>query len=590
MAYSNISIKKLIHDISENKYYLPAIQRKFVWREEKICKLFNSIMLDYPIGTFLFWELSQKKANQYTFYEFLRNFHQRDSKNQLVRHDFTKDIVGVLDGQQRISSMYIALQGVYRTKRKHAKRADDHAYPERQFYMNLLGEYNEYEFKFLTDEAVESISAKYFYRVRDILVESENADPDEIIDALIKQYPNRASLLEESRKIARKNLNTLLRKFNDPQLINYFRIVEKDLDDILEIFVRVNSGGTVLSKSDLLFSTLVVHWEDGREHIEQLIDTINGQDRLFDFNTDFLMRTCLFLIDAPMTFKVQTFDRNNIAKIRDNWSKIVNALSRTSSLLRQFGFNKTRLSSNYAATPIAYYIYKGGDINKETKVELQRFVTNSLLKQVYSGQADSALSSLRDGLRKKNEHEFVLKSKSFSLDEFKQVKLPSGKKLTIDEQDIDEFLEHKKGPVSFLLLSALYPDLKLDQISFHQDHMHPASGFKTAALNDLGLSSEEIALWQSMRDQVPNLQLLEGLENETKQATPLNDWVESMAASDAYYRTRNLIPDNQSLLLKDFEQFFEVRKSMLKSRLLTDFKIITEQLMPKTRSKEVVEA
>ncbi|WP_257575219.1 DUF262 domain-containing protein [Vibrio parahaemolyticus] len=50
----------------------PAIQRKFVWREEKICTLFDSIMRDYPIGTFLFWELDQGNANDYTFYEFLK--------------------------------------------------------------------------------------------------------------------------------------------------------------------------------------------------------------------------------------------------------------------------------------------------------------------------------------------------------------------------------------------------------------------------------------------------------------------------------------------------------------------------------------
>ena len=92
MAYSSLSIQQLITDITDNKYFLPAIQRKFVWGEEKICKLFNSIMRDYPIGTFLFWELSAEKANEYTFYEFLKNYHERDSKNELVNYDFPREI------------------------------------------------------------------------------------------------------------------------------------------------------------------------------------------------------------------------------------------------------------------------------------------------------------------------------------------------------------------------------------------------------------------------------------------------------------------------------------------------------------------
>lgn len=579
MAYSSLSIKQLITDITDNKYFLPAIQRKFVWREEKICMLFNSIMRDYPIGTFLFWELSAKKANNYTFYEFLKNYHERDSKNKLVRYDFPRDIIGVLDGQQRISSMYIALQGVFCTKRKHAKRSNDRAYPERKFYMNLLGSEDNYEFKFLSDKAAFSADGRLYYLVRNILTESEDADPDEIIDDLKKKSPNKSELIESNRHIIRKNLNKLLKKFNDSHLVSYFRVVNKDLDEILDIFVRVNSGGTILSKSDLLFSTLVAHWEDGREQIEQLIETMNGEDGVFDFNTDFLMRTCLFLVDAPMSFKVQSFDRNNISKIKDNWEKIVKALTETSFLLRKFGFNKSRLTSNYAATPLAYYIYKGGIVNRGTSVELRKLITHSLLKQVFSGQSDTVLRGLRDGLRVQSEGGYCLKEKFFNFDNYKETKLSGGKRLTIDSDDIDEFLKYKKGPFCFLLLSILYPDLKLDQIVFHQDHMHPYSGFKSHYLSKLGLEQEVIKLWQHKRDQLPNLQLLEGQENTQKQATPLESWVENMVEDELYFRKRNYVPDQQSLSFTDFEQFFEARKTMIRNKLLKEFKVKESQTL-----------
>ena len=57
--------------INYNKIYLPAIQRKFVWKPNQIEKLFDSIMRGYPIGTFLFWDLEENNVNKYTFYKFI---------------------------------------------------------------------------------------------------------------------------------------------------------------------------------------------------------------------------------------------------------------------------------------------------------------------------------------------------------------------------------------------------------------------------------------------------------------------------------------------------------------------------------------
>jgi uncharacterized protein with ParB-like and HNH nuclease domain len=570
MAYSSLSIKQLVSDITDNKYYLPAIQRKFVWKEEKICKLFDSIMQDYPIGTFLFWDLPKEKADKYTFYKFLENYHERDSKNALVRHDFTKEVRGVLDGQQRISSMYIALQGVYCTKQKYAKTTNNNAYPERKFYLDLLGNDNEYDFRFLSDADVKKEEQSCYYLVRNILLKSVNDDPYDILDELKANNPSKAELIESNRNSARRKIHHLLQKFNDDNLVSYFKIVDKDLDDILDIFVRVNSGGTILSKSDLLFSTLVAHWEDGREKIEKLIDDMNGDDGLFKFNTDFLMRTCLFLVDAPMNFKVKTFDAENIKKIRSNWDGIRNALIRSAKILREFGFNKTRLSSNYAATPLAYYLYQGGIVDDKTKSELRQLVVHSLLKQTFSGQADSALNGLRDGLRIKHADQapgYKLKNTRFSFTEYQHTKLSGGKKLTIDAEDVEGFLDYKKGAFTFLLLSVLYPDLKLDQISFHQDHMHPYSKFKPSKLKTIGLTDEVINTWLDMRDQLPNLQLLEGQENTQKQATDLAKWVDDNAGDETYYRKRNYILPKQSLNLSDFDDFFINRRHLLRKSL-----------------------
>ncbi|MBU0528274.1 DUF262 domain-containing protein, partial [bacterium] len=78
MSYEKLTIKQVIEKIGNNEIYLPAIQRKFVWKQEQIEKLFDSIQQGYPIGTFLFWFLKRPHIDDYVFYKFLQNYHQRD--------------------------------------------------------------------------------------------------------------------------------------------------------------------------------------------------------------------------------------------------------------------------------------------------------------------------------------------------------------------------------------------------------------------------------------------------------------------------------------------------------------------------------
>jgi uncharacterized protein with ParB-like and HNH nuclease domain len=101
MSYKKTTIKKMIKDIDQNKIYLPALQRKFVWDKQRIQLLFDSLMRNYPFGTFLFWKLHKDKARDYVFYEFLREYDERNPYNRRKTGAFLHDeIIGVLDGQQ----------------------------------------------------------------------------------------------------------------------------------------------------------------------------------------------------------------------------------------------------------------------------------------------------------------------------------------------------------------------------------------------------------------------------------------------------------------------------------------------------------
>ena len=72
MAFQTpITISRALGSIERGEYVLPAIQREFVWWPEQIERLFDSLMREYPIGSFLFWIVRRGSTDQYKFYNFM---------------------------------------------------------------------------------------------------------------------------------------------------------------------------------------------------------------------------------------------------------------------------------------------------------------------------------------------------------------------------------------------------------------------------------------------------------------------------------------------------------------------------------------
>ncbi len=86
MAFQTpVTVAQMLQGIHERRYLLPAIQREFVWDTDQIRKLVDSLLLGYPIGSFLLWNVEAAKAKDYTFYNFLTDYHQRDNRTRRRR-------------------------------------------------------------------------------------------------------------------------------------------------------------------------------------------------------------------------------------------------------------------------------------------------------------------------------------------------------------------------------------------------------------------------------------------------------------------------------------------------------------------------
>ena len=606
MSYHSKTIKEAIKDIEFEKAFLPAIQRKFVWPRHKIEFLFDSLMRNFPIGSFLFWELKSEKAYEYVFYNFLKNYDERKPNNIRKTGSFLHpEIIGVLDGQQRLSSMYLGLQGTHRERLKYHRSLEDYAYPETALYLNLLnlpyyinGEGDididrekDFEFRFLKQEEAKHIKSKdvdgvwnesFWFKVGNVLRWKDDPEIDEIFEALNLECTeeNQTNAFKDKKRFIKKCLRDLHKRICEEQLINYFKVTKDDLDDILKIFIRVNSGGTILSKTDLLFSTIIATWEDGRDEIEAFLKTLNSKGEGFWFNNDFLMRSCLVLSDLPVLFKVNSFKSQNVQLVKDNWEQIKVALLKTVDLLKSFGFSGSLLTSQNSVIVIAYHFMKGGDSSIDTKEGIRKYLFHALLKNVYGGQGDQVITSFRNGLREAilddvtKEKTYKLKQQTFPFDDFLTLKLPANKTLKITEEDIEEFMGYKKGANSFFILSLLYPNIKFTQVHFDQDHIHPNTRFSDAKLSDEGIEVDKWIHWQNKKDTIPNLQLLERKENSSKNDTHFKDWINGINGNGAKnvndidkFCSDNFIPVT-GFEFSNFEEFYKQRKTLMTKQLM----------------------
>src|SRR5579872_3358626 len=106
MEYRPVRIRDVISATNKD-YFLPAIQREFVWEPDQIERLFDSILGDYPIGSFLFWKVDEKNKEEWTTFEFIRQFDKEHPNNPEANlKGIARDIYLILDGQQRITSLY----------------------------------------------------------------------------------------------------------------------------------------------------------------------------------------------------------------------------------------------------------------------------------------------------------------------------------------------------------------------------------------------------------------------------------------------------------------------------------------------------
>lgn len=574
MAFEKpITIQEVIEKIHKKELLLPAIQREFVWEVAQIEKLFDSLMRGYPIGTFLFWFIDKINNQNFQFYEFIKDYHEATNyHNPKASVNKNEEIIATLDGQQRLTALYLGLKGTYAYKIKGKRWDNTSAFPKRKLYLNLLDKNEdsnlEFDFKFLTDdEAKERSASIYWFKVGDIL--SFNNE----VDVMNYQIKNELTRMESDSAVFANNalfrLYAIIKK--EPTIYFFIERGEK-LEKVLNIFIRVNSGGTPLSYSDLLLSIATAQWDekDAREEINRFVDEINTIGDGFDFNKDFVLKTCLVLSDfSDIAFKVDNFNKENMRLIEKHWDNISSSIRLSVSLVSSFGYSRDTISSNYALIPIAYYISKkefDGDLVSSSKYQndrelMRKFLIYVLLKRIFGGAPDVLLRQIRQAISGNTE--------AFPLNKIIERLKGTPKSINFDKDDIDSLLSSNYGSVyAFGVLSLLYPTLDFRN-KFHMDHIYPKSLFTMKKLVKERYDRYKCEFYLGNFNTVPNLQLLEGLPNLEKAGKDFGSWFGTNYSNDSKrkeYMQKHYIP-NVDYEFSNFEEFINQRKKLIVEKL-----------------------
>lgn len=566
-THNSDTIRNVVDRLNES-FFVPDIQRSYVWlqnpKAKKIEQLFDSLMRGYPIGSCLFWKINRDDIEtdnteeetaagklNFQLYEFIENYDVRNTHNRKINVSQIKnnELHIVLDGQQRLTSLYIGLRGSRTLRKPYARSESADLYQTKYLYLNLRhkpqddapDDMYEFEFKLPSETRVEDAGTLWF-RVSEVM-KMENEDA-------IYEYCDKHNIGRTEENLIKKLYGAICSHTN----ITYFEETEKNLDKVLKIFIRVNSGGMQLSYSDLLMSLLTATFKSEiRDKMENLVDEIKARG-FGCFGRDQVLKTCLMLADCNQVFKLQNFSKANIHKIEERWEDMIESINYALRFLSSIGY-AGQLSSGYIATIIAQYLYqhKIHAPSPEDREAMTKFVRVTQMLSYFTAGLDGKLTAIKNMMGADVSFVELMK------------KMESELNVKVDAAYLEWAVDHVGygSPAVLPLLQSLYPLLNYGSVTFHVDHIYPRSKYNDKTV---GIPRDRLG----RENHLFNLQLLEGKLNEEKSAKDPDKWVDEVYADEdkrkKYYED-NYIPEGFELKWQNLLDFETKRKELILNRL-----------------------
>jgi len=344
-------------------------------------------MQGYPFGSLLLWET---RFLGVPYREFVRDFDASLTFTPKMK-DSGKPMKMVLDGQQRLQSLYVGIHG---------------AHSGRRLFFNITSGPG------WKDEADDETGAKYRF---EFWQDGEQANrPKRLIhvadiaswvprneDSQIRWVIQTVGLERAEADRAASNMRLLRRVITQGDLIPIETIDEeaahadqaRSISEILEIFVRVNSGGTRLTRSDLMFSLIKTKWIGARRAFDDLLRSVDADDAL-GIDKDLVIRGLLVVADAPVAFDVETIERH-WPQMESKFDSFSMALKSALDFCQEpdVGIRSAQLLQPVATLfPVIYYLHlqKNGSVPEDQRTPLRTVLYFLLFNDYLRGKSPGA--------------------------------------------------------------------------------------------------------------------------------------------------------------------------------------------------------
>ncbi|HDS1221284.1 DUF262 domain-containing protein [Stenotrophomonas sp. TWI143] len=525
MSYKPKTLFRLIEDINTS-LYLPHIQRPFVWDEEQMVKLFDSLMRNYPIQTLLFWRTKDEiKAREFMdVVDWDADLSDHYASN-VSKEGHEK--VFVLDGQQRLQTLFAIFSGAIKPEGK--DRAE--AYFDITSGDAVSESGLQYSLKFSTSPLLSP-----WYRVADLLGKDSQKNAEELserandsLDTLDSSMHVEEKPTDEQQKARQK----LVRR-NFAQLVSLLREEKhfwvQELDGVanrypyrtvLDIFVRVNSGGTKLDASDLMFAAMKEGWDEIEEAIEETTELLNSTN--LDFDKSFPLK-CLLVVHgrgaetSPEKFSGE-YGATLLQEMKANWGRAEQAFQELRDFLKsdlKVYADKVIRSYN-SFIPLFDYLYSNPKPNERSRTLMRAYHYKAQIFGWYSQSTDSVINGLHSIVGSRCPADFPMEEiKTFFRSRSSETELRPGHLHT--------------SRLRYILLNLVYVDqmggspfdVKFKGNEPHIDHIYP----RHALLTKLGLPSSEV-------NTIGNFRFVGATDNIRKRAELPADYFSRLKASGA---------------------------------------------------------
>ena len=561
------TVDEVVTKIRSKKFVLPVIQRRLVWKEDAMTKLFDTLLKGYSFGAVIVLKERARKLPLFASREFSINGEPRNADLSTQEKILDDEQFFVIDGQQRLQSFYIGLCGSFGGKK---------------MFFDLYSDFQkgEYDFKFagatrgrssvknieraerpIAPSEIETIADCFWYPVDELYEKllqvggNSGRIADEIISEQNIDEPHKKKHVEENVKQFYRNIFELKNIGISEVDVDYGRDQIENRQRMVELFRRLNSGGTTLSTLDLVASRL----KGFDSRMENFLDAMAQDNSDLRVSQDELIKLIMTLQDRPLS-EITDLDEDGkkfAAFALENSEKIKSTLVALREFLRKTG-DYNWFSSNKNRSPIplyilAYHIFYSEDALKNFS-DMKRWLRLSMLNGIFR-RGCGWIPSER-GMKLLHEKFKNYRGQPFPVAELFDVckKNLHSFYSEVKPENLDGF-DRSRDYVFYLIYNGAL--LARGVV----DHIQP----RARLLELLGRGQKNIS--EEMIDSLANMELLTREDNAEKSDKRLKDWINRQEDRQKYL-SKHLIPDDEGLWKpSNYKQFLRARAQMIAEKI-----------------------